>query len=341
VPLLLQTLRDTQQSTFNRSMAALALAKADDADAFLSLFEILPKIPSGGNGSDLDKAKNAFYNAPRLENHHQRFEALAANPQEPLAKEADLVLLKLAKRTSGAPESRIMSQKALDDGWKTNAPRRIQIINAMKQARTSLASLELPLVQALEDADATVKSAADGLVKQLKLNPEKIRAAAKPSGPLISTLKGEEVLMEVTKLKGDRARGEVLFVQQGCVNCHTVSQGQPLKGPYLGNIAQTYKRAELAESILHPSKTISQGFATNVFSLKDGAVQVGFVVKESPDNIQIRNIAGEEMTIPSSAVAYRTTDSKSLMPEGLLGNLSVKEFAGMLDYLEHLAEQGK
>ena len=147
--------------------------------------------------------------------------------------------------------------------------------------------------------------------------------------------------MEVTKLKGDRVRGEVLFVQPGCVNCHTVSQGQPLKGPYLGNIAQTYKRAELAESILHPSKTISQGFATNVFSLKDGAVQVGFVVKESPDNIQIRNIAGQEMTIPSSAVASRTTDSKSLMPEGLLGNLSVKEFAGMLDYLEHLAEQGK
>jgi putative heme-binding domain-containing protein len=341
VPLLLRVLRDSQQTTFNRSMAAIALAKADDAEAFLSLFEVLPGIPGGGNGSDLDKAKNAFYNAPRLENYHQRFEELAANPNEPLAKEADLILLKLAKRTSGAPESRLMSQKALEDGWKANAKRRIQIINAMKQARTSLAALELPLIQALQDADAAVKSAADGLVKQLKLNPEKILAAAKPTGPLISGLKGEDVLAEVSKVKGDRTKGEALFVQQGCVNCHTIAQGQPLKGPYLGNIAQTYKRAELAEAILYPSKTISQGFATNVFTLKDGAVQMGFVVKESADSIQIRNIAGQELTLPSATVASRTTDPKSLMPEGLLGNLSVKDFAGMLDYLEHLAKEGK
>lgn len=340
VPLLLQVLRDPKQSTFNRSMAAIALSKADDAEAFLSLFEVLPTIPGGGNGSDLDKARNAFYNAPRLENYHQRFEELAAKPQDPLAKEADLVLLKLAKRTSGAPESRLMSQKALEEGWKTNPKRRIQIINAMKQARTSLAALELPLIQALEDADAAVKSAADGLVKQLKLNPERILAAAKPSGPFISSLKGEEVLAEVAKLRGDRARGEALFVQQGCVNCHTIAQGQPLKGPYLGNIAQTYKRAELAEAILYPSKTISQGFATNVFTLKDGTVQMGFVVKESAENIQIRNIAGQEMTIATGTIASRATDTRSMMPEGLLGNLSVKDFAGILDYLEHLAKQG-
>jgi putative heme-binding domain-containing protein len=341
VPLLLSVLRDTQQSTFNRSMAAIALAKADDAKAFLSLFEILPGIPGGGNGSDLDKAKNAFYNAPRLENYHQRFEELAADPQGSMAKEADLVLLKLAKRTSGAPESRLMTQKALEEGWRSNAKRRIQIINAMKQARTSLASLELPLVQALEDSDPAVKSAAGGLVKQLNLNPEKILASAKPTGPLISSLKGEEVLNQVSKAKGDRTRGEALFVQQGCVNCHTVAGGQPLKGPYLGNIAQTYKRAELAEAILYPSKTISQGFATNVFTQKDGSVQMGFVVKESADNVQIRNIAGQELTIPVSSIAKRATDSKSMMPEGLLGNLSVTDFAGLLDYLEFLAKGSK
>jgi putative heme-binding domain-containing protein len=341
VPLLLRGLRDAQQSTFNRSMAAIALAKADDADAFLALFEILPTIPGGGNGSDLDKAKNAFYNAPRLENYHQRFEELAAKTKDPLAKEADLVLLRLAKRTSGAPESRLMSQKALEEGWRSDSKRRIQIINAMKQARTSLPSLELPLIQALEDADSAVKNAADGLVKQLKLNPEKILAAAKPSGPLISSLKGEDVLTEVAKLKGDRARGETLFVQQGCINCHTIAQGQPLKGPYLGTIAQTYKRAELAEAILYPNKTISQGFATNVFTLKDGTTQMGFVVKEGAETIQIRNIAGQELTLPAASIGTRSTDARSMMPEGLLGNLSVKDFAGMLDYLEHLAKEGK
>jgi putative heme-binding domain-containing protein len=234
-----------------------------------------------------------------------------------------------------------MSLKALEDGWKSSPKRRIQIINAMKQGKSTIAALELPLIHALQDADSSVKSAAEGLVKQLKLNPDKILDAAKPSGPLIGSLKGEDVLTEVAKLKGDRLRGEALFAQQGCINCHTVSQGQPLKGPYLGNIAQTYKRAELAEAILHPSKTIAQGFATNVFTLKDGSAQMGFVVKEGSENIQIRNIAGQELTLPTTSIASRATDNRSMMPEGLLGNLSVKDFAGLLDFLEHLAKEGK
>ena len=341
VPLLLKIIRDKEQPTFTRAMAGIALAKSEGGDVFMELGEILPTIPSGGNGSDLDKAKNAFYNAPKLENFHQQFEALAATAQGEKAKQADVILLKLAKRTSGAPESRIMSQKALEEGWVASAERRRQIMAAMMVARTSLASLELKTVEALSDPDAGVQKTAAEAVKALKLNTEKILAAAKPTGPLISSLKTEEVLKQAVAAKGDRARGEQLFTQQGCVNCHTVAQGQPLKGPYLGSIAQTYNRTELAAAILYPNKTIAQGFATNVFTLKDGVVQMGFVVQEAADKIMVRNIAGQEITITAGQVASRTTDPKSLMPEGLLGNLSVKDFASLLDYLEALAKGGK
>jgi putative heme-binding domain-containing protein len=149
------------------------------------------------------------------------------------------------------------------------------------------------------------------------------------------------VLKQVASSKGDRNRGEQLFTQQGCVNCHTVAQGQPLKGPYLGNIAQTYNRSELAEAILYPNKTIAQGFATNVFSMKDGSSQMGFVVQEGADKIVLRNIAGQELTLENAQVLTRATDPRSLMPEGLLGNISVKDFASLLDYLAALATAGK
>lgn len=340
VPLLLQVLRDRQQSTFVRSMAVIALTKADAAEAFLAIFEVLPSIQGGGSGSDLSKAQNAFYNAPKLENFHQHFEALAADPAKPNALAAEVVLARLAKRTSGAPESRIMSQKALEEGWKSGPARRVQILKAMLQNKTTLPFLELPLVHALNDPDTAVKKTAEELVKQLKLNTEKILASAAPSGPLISTLQGQAVLQSVLTTKGDRSRGEQIFVQQGCVNCHTVKQGDALKGPYLGNIAQTYKRAELAEAILYPSKTIAQGFATNVFNMKDGSVQLGFVVRESADTVQVRNIAGQELSITTNSILKRTTEPRSLMPEGLLGNLSVKDFSSLLDYLESLSKGG-
>jgi hypothetical protein len=40
-------------------------------------------------------------------------------------------------------------------------------------------------------------------------------------------------------------------------------------------------------------------------------------------------------------IAERKTDPKSMMPEGLVGNLSVKDFASLLDYLDALAKGGK
>jgi putative heme-binding domain-containing protein len=233
-----------------------------------------------------------------------------------------------------------MSQKALEEGWKSGPARRLQILKAMSQNKGVLPFLELSLVHALNDPDTAVKKAAEELVKQHKLNTEKILASAVPSGPLISTLDAPEVLNSVLKIKGERSRGEQLFVQQGCANCHTVGQGEPLKGPYLGNISQTYKRAELAEAILYPNKTIAQGFATNVFTLRDGTVQLGFVVQESADKVQIRNIAGQELSLPIASILKRATDSKSLMPEGLLSNLSVKDFASLLEYLESLSKGG-
>ena len=341
IPLLLAALRDQKQSDFTRAAAIQALVKTDSSEAFEAMIEILPSFKStSGAGSDVQKAQNAFLDAPKLENVHGRFEDLAASLKEPASKWADTVLLKLAKRTTGSPESRMMSAKALQDGWQSGAPRRKQIMNALMTGRSSFQPLEKAIALALEDADPGVCKVAQTAVKELKLNVDKILGSDKPS-PLVATLAGEEVLKQVVPTKGEVARGEHLFSQQGCVNCHTTAQGQPLKGPYLGTIATTYNRTELAEAILYPNKTIAQGFVTSVFTLKDGATHMGFIVQEGAENITLRNIAGQDVQVVAETIAERGTDPKSMMPEGLVGNLSVKDFASLLDYLEALAKGGK
>ena len=149
----------------------------------------------------------------------------------------------------------------------------------------------------------------------------------------------KEVVAQVVKTKGDIALGEQLFTRQTCVACHTTSQEQAQKGPYLGNIAETYKRPDLAEAILDPGKTIAQGFATNMFTLKDGTVSVGFVTREAADKVTVRNIAAQESTFAVKDIVKRETLPTSLMPPGLVNNLTVKELAGLLDYLESLAKK--
>ena len=98
------------------------------------------------------------------------------------------------------------------------------------------------------------------------------------------------MLTQVIAQGGDRVRGEQLFSQSGCVACHTVRTSEPMKGPFLGNIATLYRRRELAEAILDPNKTIAQGFVTNQFTMKDGSVKVGFVTREAPEVVAIRDI---------------------------------------------------
>jgi putative heme-binding domain-containing protein len=132
--------------------------------------------------------------------------------------------------------------------------------------------------------------------------------------------------------------GEELYARLNCTKCHTVRQGETARGPFLGNIANTYKRKDLAESILLPSKTIAQGFATQVFALNDGRSVTGFVVVEAADKVVIRNIEGQELTIPAKTIEDRGKQTTSMMPEGLVKDITLPEFASLLDYLESLVK---
>ena len=90
-----------------------------------------------------------------------------------------------------------------------------------------------------------------------------------------------------------------------------------------------------------PNKSIAQGFATWQFELKSGDEVEGFVVQEAADAVTIRNITAQELHIRQSDIARREKLDKSLMPEGLAAQLSVREFGSLIDYLQQLAGQGQ
>jgi putative heme-binding domain-containing protein len=330
LPLLLKVAADESAKEDVLLPAVSALAKTDSADAAQAILACLGRL----NGDARNKARDAFFNSRLIENHHQLLETIAEKADGKSARWADAAVLKLAARKVGAPEPREMAGKALEAGWQ-QPKRRLQIIKAATESEDKSFGAKIAL--ALNDPDKEIAKAADEAVKKLKLDPAKLIAATKPTGPLIATLKPEDVLTQVMTVKGDLSRGEQLFTQQGCVACHTVKESEPAKGPFLGNIANIYKRRELAEAILLPNKTIAQGFVTNQFTMKDGSVQLGFVTQEAADKIVIRNIAAQEISIDPKLVAKREKSDKSLMPEGLVMGLSVQDFGSLVAYLEALA----
>jgi putative heme-binding domain-containing protein len=148
----------------------------------------------------------------------------------------------------------------------------------------------------------------------------------------------EDVMLAMAKIKGDAVKGKSLFTQQGCVACHSIEKGEAMKGPYMGQIGSIMNREQIAESILKPNASISQGFASVLITAKGDKSYMGFITQESADRIMMRNIAGQVFTIKTSDILSRKELETSMMPAGLANSLSYDEFASLITFL---AEQRK
>ncbi len=335
IPYLIAALKDGRSGR-TTAQAVTVLSKTDSKEGCLASLAVLGKLDEmkDAAGKPVDyarKAVTAFLNAPKLENHHQLLEEQAAKLDGSASMWADAGLLALSARKGGSPESRELSAKDIATGW-TDKSRRLQIIKAVQA--TGFPGLEDQVRAAMEDPDPAVAQAATAAAKTLTLEKK-----GEDKTPLVGTLKPGEVIAAISKTKGKVNLGKQMFARQTCTSCHATSLDEPQKGPYLGNIAQTYSRTDLAMNILDPGKTIAQGFATELFTLKDGTVQMGFVTFESADQVKARNIAAQEFTWKTADIVKRDKLPNSLMPPGLVSNLTIREFASLLDYLESLSKK--
>jgi len=332
IPLLTKAATDPATAAPERADAIAILTKTDNPDAWHALPQALALFGGRGARQQSQKAEQAFLAAPKLENFHTHFEQLAAKADGEPSLWAEAAVLALSARTSGSPEAREQAAKSLEAGW-AEPKRRVQILTAIGEIQHRAWSRRV--LDCLKDPDPAIAAAAARTAKALKLDP------AEANAPKIESMKPEDVIAAVLKTKGDPAIGAQIYQQATCANCHTVSKDVPQRGPFLGNIADTYKRPELAEMILNPNKTLAQGFVTNFFTLKQGDPVMGFVVEEGTEQVTIRNQVGAEQKIAVSNIADRQKLPTSLMPPALMNNMTVKDFASLLDYLEKLAKEQK
>lgn len=364
VALIETSLTDKSLPHEARANAVIALAKTDSPEtvslslnALAELKAAIPrfqeKIKTAGKIADPNKAKSeakyakqalgeankqleaarkAFLDAPKLENHHLLIEDLSAkNLDSPSTYWANAALLSLASRKSGSPESIAMTSKSLDTGWQS-PKQRVMLIQAAAELKNR--TLDDRIRVAMNDSNPEVVKAAKAAAKSLK-----ILAAGADRTPKMGTLDPKEALAASIKHKGDPSLGEAVFARATCVACHTVTQDEAQKGPYLGNIFETYKRPELAEAILDPNKTIAQGFATNVITPNEGNPVMGFVTDEQGDEVTLRDIASTEHVFKKNEIKKRDTLPMSIMPPALMNNFTVHEMASLLDYLEALSKK--
>ena len=205
---------------------------------------------------------------------------------------------------------------------------------------------------ALQDGNEAQKAELQAILKRHVVNLEGVsdQAAAMvadkpielpkadPGDPnLIANLPWEQVLARtIAAGAGDPEKGRLLFRQQACINCHSFANGQQPRGPHLVDITKRYKREELIESIVQPSRRIAQGFDTWAIAMQSGQVHTGFIVLESAETVTLRDTTGIARDLIQDEIEDRVRQEISVMPAGVVGNLTPQQLADLLAWLETL-----
>jgi putative heme-binding domain-containing protein len=136
---------------------------------------------------------------------------------------------------------------------------------------------------------------------------------------------------------GDPQTGRKLFFDpQGkiqCAKCHSVGGEGGRIGPALDRIASRRAPEFVMESILQPSKDIAPEFEAVAVATKDGRVITGLRASETNFSIQLYEETGRFHSFLKRDLEEFKVLKKSLMPENLGEQLTVKELHDLFAYL--------
>ncbi|MEW4527572.1 PVC-type heme-binding CxxCH protein [Maioricimonas sp. JC845] len=133
--------------------------------------------------------------------------------------------------------------------------------------------------------------------------------------------------------QGDASHGAELFRERACVQCHG---GRQALGPDLTGVANRFSRKDLFIAIAIPSRDVSPRYQTSMVATDEGKVYTGLIVYESVDGLVIRNSTNQTFRIEADEIEARRVLSQSLMPTGLIKDLSPKDLADLYAYLRGL-----
>jgi putative heme-binding domain-containing protein len=104
----------------------------------------------------------------------------------------------------------------------------------------------------------------------------------------------------------------------------------------LGGAASKYTAHDLLESILEPSKVISEQFENTTVIWKDGEGVTGRIVDEDDKKVvlQTNPLGSEREEIAKSEIAERHPSKVSPMPESLASQLTKEEILDLVAYIQ-------
>ena len=132
----------------------------------------------------------------------------------------------------------------------------------------------------------------------------------------------------------DQQAGQVVY-QKTCGACHKLfGQGGSI-GPEITG-GQRHNLDYLLDNIIDPNAIVPGDYRMVMLLLDDGRILNGIVAEENPQSIRLKT-ATDEVTVPHDRIEERRGSEVSMMPEGILDNLSPIERRDLIAFLQAAA----
>jgi putative heme-binding domain-containing protein len=167
--------------------------------------------------------------------------------------------------------------------------------------------------------------------------PFKMKELPMPKGPGHDWKLDALVKFVEPELKGrDFKNGQKMYAAARCVVCHRFNGEGGATGPDLSHVAGRFNLKDLCESIVEPSKIISDQYRASVVITDSGKLYTGRILNETKEKLTIL-LDPEDSTkvaeINKSNVEEVKPSPVSEMPPGLLNALNENEVLDLLAYL--------
>ena len=195
-----------------------------------------------------------------------------------------------------------------------------------------------------DDAVATLSESEKADLKPiLEAQPKPKGTTAATSGPTRSFVKAWTVddLVPVvdagmSKGKRDFDKGRALFGATSCFACHRYADEGGAVGPDLTAVSGRFGTRDLLESIILPSKVISDQYEAVTIATSDGKVVTGRIMNLHNDTITVNTNMldpNAQVNVNASKIEETRPSLVSMMPEGLLSTLDREEILDLIAYL--------
>lgn len=155
---------------------------------------------------------------------------------------------------------------------------------------------------------------------------------------VVKQWKMDEILPLLDKVEKGRNfdKGREAYLASQCVKCHRFGEFGGSIGPDLTAISSRFGRKEILESILEPSKVLSDQYQNETFRTITGRAVTGRVVDETKDEIAVQPdpLSPERVVIKKDDIDARQPSKVSPMPANLADVLTRDEILDLIAFLE-------